>query len=278
MKKHVSLQLVVLDETQPADFTFERFFTCVNTNVSLQVVLEGEARSTRLTGKYFPSVDRLVCPERSPLCKSFATHRAFVRMLTSVNTSVALQRERVPETLPALRALVRLFGCVNDLMSLQVALSFEALPAGGADERPRARVHELMSLQVHFCFEGLVTDLALEGNRLPLLVSQQVMLKSRCVPEFPRALVAGEGFSVSVHVLLQVKLPVEALVADVTHKHLRFLPRFCSLGVLAVSVFGFCRVGCGIILCGVYDRRDNIKRYHTCHSYHVTHESLFDLF
>lgn len=251
MKKHVSLQLVVLDETQPTDFTFERFFTCVNTNVSLQVVLEGEACATRLTGKYFPSVDRLVCPERSPLRKSFATHCAFIRMLTGVNTSVALQRERVPETLAALRALVRLFGCVNDLMRLQVAFSFEALPAGGAHERPRARVHELMSLQVHFGFERLVTDLALEGNRLPLLVSQQVMLKSRCVPEFPGALVAGERFPVSVHVLLQVKLPVEALVTDVTHKHLRFLTGFCFLGVLAVGVLGFCRVGRGIILCSV---------------------------
>ena len=102
MEKHVCFQLVVLDETLPADFAFERLFTRVDTNVSLQVVLQGEARSTRLTRKHFPSVDRLVRPERPPLDKSFATHRAFVRMFTSVNAFVALQRERVPEALPAL--------------------------------------------------------------------------------------------------------------------------------------------------------------------------------
>lgn len=136
MKKHVGFQLGVLNETLAADLAFERFFTCVNTDVSLQVVLKGEARSTRLACERFPFVDRLVRPERSPLCKSFATHRAFVGMFTSVSTFVALQCERIPETLPALRALVRLLDSVYDLMSPQVAFSFEGLPTGGADERP----------------------------------------------------------------------------------------------------------------------------------------------
>lgn len=62
MEKHVGFQLVVLDETLPADFTFERSLARVNTNVSLQVVLKSEARSARLARKDFPSVDSLVRP------------------------------------------------------------------------------------------------------------------------------------------------------------------------------------------------------------------------
>lgn len=58
----MGFQLVVLDETLPADFTFERSLACVNTNVSLQVVLKSEARSARLARKDFPSVDSLVRP------------------------------------------------------------------------------------------------------------------------------------------------------------------------------------------------------------------------
>lgn len=57
MNEHVGFQLVVLNETLPAHFAFERFFTCVNTNVSLQVVLQGEACPTCLTCKHFPLVD-----------------------------------------------------------------------------------------------------------------------------------------------------------------------------------------------------------------------------
>lgn len=178
-----------------------------------------------------------MCPQRSPLYKSFAAHGAFVRMFTGVNAFVTQQRERVPETLPALGALVRPFHGVHDLVCLQVAFSFEALPAGGAHERPRVRVHELMSLQVHVCFERLLAELAGEGGELPLLVPQQVVLKARCVPEFSWALVTGETrlFFVSVHVLHQMKLPVEALVTDVTHKDVSFLRDFCFL---CVRVFG----------------------------------------
>lgn len=62
MKKHVCFQLVVLNETLPADLTFERCYTRVDTNVSVQVVLEGEPSSARLTCKHLPSVDRLVRP------------------------------------------------------------------------------------------------------------------------------------------------------------------------------------------------------------------------
>lgn len=62
MKKHVGFQLGVLDETLAADLTLERFFTCVNTNVPLQVVLKGEACSAHLTREGFPPVDRLVRP------------------------------------------------------------------------------------------------------------------------------------------------------------------------------------------------------------------------
>ena len=57
MKKHVGFQLVVLNETLPADLTFERSLACVNTNVPLQVVLKSEARPTCLTCKHFPPVD-----------------------------------------------------------------------------------------------------------------------------------------------------------------------------------------------------------------------------
>lgn len=62
MKKHVGFQLGVLDETLAAHLTLERFFTCVNTNVPLQVLPKGEACSTHLTRKCFPLVDRLVSP------------------------------------------------------------------------------------------------------------------------------------------------------------------------------------------------------------------------
>lgn len=248
MKEHVGFQLGVLDETLAADFTFERFFPRVNANVPLQVLPEGEARSARLTGERFPSVDRLVRAQRPPHCKSFAAHGAFVRMFTGVASSVALQRERVPETLPALGALLRLFNGVHSLVSLQVAFRFEGLPAGGADERPRVRVHDLMSLKVHFCFECLIAEWALKGSVLLLLVPQQVVLKSRRIPEFSRTLVAGEQplLLVRVHVLQQVKLPVEALVADVAHKHLVCLPDFSFMPARAVRGFGLCC--CGVIL------------------------------
>lgn len=253
MNEHVGFQPVVLNETLPADFTFERFFTCVNTNVSLQVLLHGEAPSTRLTCKHFPSVNQLVHPERPPPYKSFATHRAFVRIFTSMSAFMALQRERVPETLPALGAFVRLFNTVYDLVSLQVGFSFEGLPTGGAGERPCVCVCELVSLQLHFCFERLLTELALERSVLLLLVPQQVVLKSRRVPEFSRALVAGERplVFVSVHVLRQMKLPVEALVTHITYKQLPFPCDFCFLCASAVGVFGFCRVCCGTIICRV---------------------------
>lgn len=102
---------------------------------------------------------------------------------------------------------------------------------------------------MHFCFEGLVTDLAFKGRVLLLLVPQQVVLKSRSIPEFSRTLVAGKKSLsfVSFHVLQQMKLPVEGLVTEVAHKDLFCLPDF--LCVLAVSVSRFCRVCCGIILC-----------------------------
>ena len=146
---------------------------------------------------------------------------------------------------------MRLFNRVYDLVSLQVVFRFEGLPTGGADERPCFCVHELVSLQVHLCFERLLTQLALERSVLPLLVPQQVVLKRGRVSEFSRALVAGERplFFVSVHVFHQMKLPVEALVTDITYKELPFLPHFCFLCALAFSVFGFCRICCGTILC-----------------------------
>lgn len=162
-------------------------------------------------------------------------------MFAGVSALVALQRKRVPETLPALGALVWLFAAVYDLVSLQVALRFEGLPTGGADERPRIRVYDLMGLQVHLCFERLVADLALVGGVLLLLVPQQVVLKGRRIPELPGTLVTGKRFLlfVSVHVLQQVELPVEALVADVAHKDPLCPPEFHSLCVLAVGGFGF---------------------------------------
>lgn len=114
-------------------------------------------------------------------------------------------------------------------------------------------MYNLMSLQVHFCFERLVTDLALKGRMLLLLVPQQVVLKRRCIPELSRTLIAGKKFLffVSVHVLQQMELPVEALVTDGAHKDLFCLPDFCFLCVLAVCVFGFCCVCCGRILCSI---------------------------
>lgn len=63
VKEHVGFQLVVLNETLPADCTFKRPLPCVNANVPLQVVLESETSSARLTCKDFPSVDRLVRPQ-----------------------------------------------------------------------------------------------------------------------------------------------------------------------------------------------------------------------
>lgn len=170
-------------------------------------------------------------------------------MFTSVSALVALQRKRVPETLPALGALVWLFAGVYDLVSLQVALSFEGLPTGGADERPRICVYDLMSLQVHLCFERLVADLALVGGVLLLLVPQQVVLKGHRIPELPGTLVTGKRFLlfVSVHVLQQMELPVEALFADVAHKDPLCPPEFHSLCVLAVGGFGFFWVTSDII-------------------------------
>ncbi len=93
-----------------------------------------------------------------------------------------------------------------------------------------------MTLQGHFSFECPLTVLALEGSVLPLLVPQQVVLKTLCVPEFSRALVAGKKFLffVSVHVPSQTKLPVKALVADIAYKGLLFPPDVCFLHVSAV--------------------------------------------
>lgn len=106
VEQHVDFKLVVLNEALPTDFTFERFFTGVDTDVSLQVVLQSESRSTRLTCEDFPSVDRLVCAERSPLHKSFTTYCTFVGVLPGMSAFMALQRDGVPEALTALGALV----------------------------------------------------------------------------------------------------------------------------------------------------------------------------
>lgn len=154
---------------------------------------------------------------------------------------MALQCKRVPETLPALGALVQLFAGVYDLVSLQVAFSFEGLPASGADKRPRICVYDLMSLQVHLCFEHLVTDLTLVGGVLLLLMPQQVVLKGHRIPELPGTLFAGKKFLlfVSVHVLQQMELLVEALVTDIAHKDPLCPLDFHSLCVWAVGGFGF---------------------------------------
>lgn len=250
VKEHVRFQLV-LNEALPAHVTFEGFLARVDANVPLQVVLQGEARSARLAREHFPPVDGLVRPERPPPVERFAAHRAFVRVLPRVDAFVALQRERVPETLAALGALVRLFDGVHDLVGPQRLLGFEGLPAGGAREGPRVRVDELVGLQVHFGLERLLAETALEGGVLPLLVPQQVVLEGRRIPEFPRALVAGERplLSVSVGVLRQMKAPVEALVADSADEGLPFALGWRLPCVLAVSVLGFGRVCRGVTLC-----------------------------
>lgn len=104
---------------------------------------------------------------------------------------------------------------------------------------------------MHFCFECLVTNLAIKGRVLLLLVPQQVVLKRRSSPELSRTLLTGEKslFFVSFHMLQQMKLPVEGLVTDVAHKDLFCLPGFSFLCVLAVRLCGFCHVCCGIFLC-----------------------------
>lgn len=102
MKKHVGLQLGVLDEALAAHLALEGFLPGVDAHVPLQVLLEGESCSARLACEGFAFVDCLVRPERPPLCESFAAHAALVRMLPGVNASVAVERERVSETLPAL--------------------------------------------------------------------------------------------------------------------------------------------------------------------------------
>lgn len=104
---------------------------------------------------------------------------------------------------------------------------------------------------MHFCFECLVTDLAIKGRVLLLLMPQQVVLKCRSIPEFSRTLVTGKKslFFVSFLVLQQMKLPVEGLVTDVAHKDLFRLSDFSFLCVLAVRLSGFCCVCYGIILC-----------------------------
>lgn len=163
-------------------------------------------------------------------------------MLTSMNIFVALQCELGSEALPTLRALVLLFNIVYNVMGLQIAFRFEAFPTGGAEERPRVCVYNLMILQVHFCFERLLTELALKGSVFPLLVPQQVVLKSLCGPEFSWALVTAEKllFFMSVDVLLQMKLAVEALVTDVAYKDVPFLGDLCLRCVWTSSVFGVC--------------------------------------
>lgn len=97
-----------------------------------------------------------------------------------------------------------------------------------------------MRLQPHFCFELLLAELALVAGILLLFVSQQVVLKSRCVPELSRALVAGKRplLFVDVHVLHQVEESVKSLVTDVTHKDSAFLQNLCFQTLLALGVFG----------------------------------------
>lgn len=233
----------------------------MDTDVSPQVVLQSEPRSTRLTCEHLPPVAPLVCAERPPLYKSFATHRALEGMLPGVNALMALQREGVPEALPALGALVRFLSRVNDLVSLEAVFSLEGLLAGGAGEWPHVRVHHLVSLQVHLSFEHLLTERALQGGVLPLLVPQQVVLERLRVPEPPGALVAGERplLPVSVPVLHQVELPAEALGTDLTYKLLPFSSHSSFRCVLALRGFGFCRVGCGRILFNVYTREEQIN-------------------
>lgn len=103
---------------------------------------------------------------------------------------------------------------------------------------------------MHFCFEYLVAKLALEHCVFLLFVSQQVVLKRRCSPKFSRTLVAGKKllFFVSVDVLQQVKLPVEALVTHFTYKQFFWLLGLCFLHVLAVEILGFCG---GRLLCDI---------------------------
>lgn len=144
--QHVRFQLVVLDEPLAAELTGEGFLPCVNPDVPLQVLLEGETRPTGLAGKAFSSVDRLVRSERPPHGEGFATHAALERMLAGVDPPVALQGEGVAETAPALGARVRLLNAVNRAVSLQVAFGFEGLPAGGAHERPQVSVDDLVGL------------------------------------------------------------------------------------------------------------------------------------
>lgn len=90
MKKHVGLQLGVLDEALAAHFALEGLLPGVDAHVSLQVLLEGESCTTRLARQRFAFVDGLVHPERPPLCEGFAAHGALVWMLPGVNASMAV--------------------------------------------------------------------------------------------------------------------------------------------------------------------------------------------
>lgn len=250
VEQHVLLQLV-LDETLPADLTGERLLARVDANVPLQVVLEGEAGATRLAREHLPSVDGLMHLQRPPLDEGFVALGALVGVVAGVRALVAAQREGVLETLPTLGTLVQLLHAVHHLVRLQARFGLEAFPTGGADEGPGVVMHHLVGLQVDFGFEGLVTLRALKGGVLLLLVPEQVLLKRGRVPKLPGTLVAGDGLPVSVHVLLQVELPAEALVAHGTRDDR------CSLGtcrpLLAVGP-------CGTSAAGILCRRNRQTR------------------
>lgn len=189
--------------------------------MSPQVLPEGEAGSTGLTGEPFPSVDSLVCPQRPPPREGFPTHRTSVRALSSVDAPVALQADGVPEALPALRALVWFLHQVNGPVSLQVVFGFEGLPAGGAAERSRVGVHQLVGLQARFGFESLLAEPAGERRVFLFFMSQQVELQGSGGAEPSGAPVAAERppLFVDVHVLRQVELTGKTLLANLTDKH-----------------------------------------------------------
>lgn len=100
--------------------------------------------------------------------EAFATHRATVRLLPSMDPHVYLQVSHLCEALSTNLAAKWFFSCVATLVLLESTGGAAAFPAYSAAVRFFSSVHLYMHVQVTDVTKRLATNLAAKGRHVAL--------------------------------------------------------------------------------------------------------------
>lgn len=237
----------------------EGFLSVVESQVSLEVVLEAEAQSAGRTHEGFlPGVDHSMLQQPHLTLEGLVALAALVRPLLRVRPLVDAQVAGGGEALPAGGAGVRPGAGVDGLVLAEALLPGEAFPADVAHEGLDLGVRHLVvperagggeravaGVALQRCFlqpvRRLVDSQLAQQSELPValvaaqqlvgvvllslpqLVSQLVLLQGLGLVETFVAGAAGERLDVTGHVFPQLVLLVETFVTEFTKEPLLFV-------------------------------------------------------